>query len=74
MAKKIIEMSNIVKRYFVDTPNELEVLHGVSLEVYEGEFLAIVGQSGSGKSTIMNMIGALDRPTEGRYMLDGLDM
>lgn len=74
MAKKIIEMSNIVKRYFVDTPNELEVLHGVSLEVYEGEFLAIVGQSGSGKSTIMNMIGALDRPTEGQYILDGLDM
>lgn len=67
-------MNNIVKRYFIGKPNELEVLHGVNLTVYEGEFVAVVGPSGSGKSTLMNMIGALDLPTEGQYKLDGFDM
>jgi len=70
----IIDMQNIVKRYFIGQPNELEVLHGIDMQVHEGEFVAIVGQSGSGKSTLMNVIGALDRPTEGEYMLDGVDM
>ncbi len=70
----IIDMHNIVKRYFIGQPNELEVLHGIDLKVREGEFVAIVGQSGSGKSTLMNMIGALDLPTEGSYTLDGVDM
>ena len=67
-------MNNIVKRYFIGKPNELEVLHGVNLKVYEGEFVAVVGPSGSGKSTLMNMIGALDLPTMGQYRLDGFDM
>ncbi len=67
-------MKDIVKRYYIGKPNELEVLHGVSLKVYEGEFVAIVGPSGSGKSTLMNVIGALDLPTSGQYYLDGLDM
>ena len=67
-------MQNIVKRYFIGKPNELEVLHGIDLKVYEGEFVAIVGQSGSGKSTLMNVIGALDLPTEGQYTLDDVDM
>ena len=70
----VIDMKNIVKRYFIGQPNELEVLHGVDMQVRRGEFVAIVGQSGSGKSTLMNMIGALDRPTEGEYTLDGVDM
>ena len=70
----IIDMNNIVKRYFIGKPNELEVLHGVNLKVYEGEFVAVVGPSGSGKSTLMNMIGALDLPTMGQYKLDGFDM
>lgn len=70
----IIDMKNIIKRYFIGQPNELEVLHGIDIQVHEGEFVAIVGQSGSGKSTLMNVIGALDRPTEGEYMLDGVDM
>ncbi len=72
--KLIIDMNNIVKRYFIGKPNELEVLHGINLKVYEGEFVAVVGPSGSGKSTLMNMIGALDLPTMGQYKLDGFDM
>ena len=72
--KNIIEMRNIVKRFYVGQPNELEILHGINLDVREGEFLSIVGESGSGKSTLMNMIGALDRPTSGSYFLDGMDI
>lgn len=72
--KPIIEMHNIIKRYFVGQPNELEVLHGVDLKIYPGEFVSIVGQSGSGKSTLMNVMGALDLPTEGEYVLDDIDM
>lgn len=74
MGKAVIELKDIYKRFYVGTPNELEVLKGISLEVQEGEFVAIVGASGSGKSTLMNIIGALDRPTEGGYVLDGVDV
>lgn len=70
----IIDMQGIVKRFYIDTPSELEILHGIDLKVYRGEFIAIVGASGSGKSTLMNIIGALDRPTEGSYHLDGVDV
>ncbi|MGI6404732.1 MAG: ABC transporter ATP-binding protein [Oscillospiraceae bacterium] len=71
MANKVIEMRDVVKKYYIGTPNELTILKGISMDVYQGEFLAIVGASGSGKSTLMNIIGALDRPTEGRYLLSG---
>ena len=71
--RRIIEMEGIVKKYFIGTENELSALKGVSLQVHEGEFVSIVGQSGSGKSTLMNIIGTLDRPTEGSYILDGVD-
>ena len=64
-------MCGIYKRFYVGEENELEILHGIDLDVYEGEFVSIVGASGSGKSTLMNLIGALDRPTEGSYILDG---
>ena len=74
MSKEIIHLENIVKRYFVGQPNELEILHGLDISIYEGEFVAIVGESGSGKSTLMNIIGALDRPTEGKYILDELEI
>jgi putative ABC transport system ATP-binding protein len=74
MEKNIIHMENIYKSFYVGTPNELEILHGLSFDVPEGQFLSVVGQSGSGKSTLMNLIGALDRPTGGSYILDGLDV
>jgi len=74
MAKTIIKLDNIVKKFYVGKPNELEILHGISLEVKEGEFVSIVGPSGSGKSTLMNMIGILDRPTSGSYILDDIDV
>lgn len=70
----IIKLENIVKKFYVGEPNELEILHGISLEVEEGEFVSIVGPSGSGKSTLMNMIGVLDRPTSGEYILDGINV
>ncbi len=70
----IIEARDIVKRYYIGKPNELEILHGISLTVREGEFVAIVGASGSGKSTLMNIIGVLDKPTEGSYILDNINV
>ena len=72
--KKIIDMKGIVKKFFIGTPNELAALGGVDIDVYEGEFVSIVGASGSGKSTLMNIIGSLDRPTEGTYYLDGINV
>ena len=54
--------------------NEVRALDGVSLTIEKGEFLAIVGQSGSGKSTFMNMLGLLDIQTDGTYLLDGIDV
>ena len=67
----LIQMNHIIKRFFIGQPNELEILHGIDLNVDRGEFLSIVGASGSGKSTFMNVIGALDRATLGSYILDG---
>lgn len=76
MAEKrtIIDLKGIVKRFYIGMPNELEILHGIDLKVREGEFVSIVGSSGSGKTTMMNIIGILDRATEGSYVLDGVDV
>ena len=72
--KVLIEMKNIIKKYYIGEPNELEILHGINLKIYEGEFVAIVGESGSGKSTLMNIIGVLDKATDGEYYLDGINI
>jgi putative ABC transport system ATP-binding protein len=74
MSKEIIHLENIVKRFFIGQPNELEILHGLNISIREGEFVSIVGESGSGKTTLMNIIGALDRPTDGSYILDTVDI
>lgn len=70
----MIHASQIVKRFNIGTENEIEILHGIDLNVKKGEFVSIVGTSGSGKSTLMNIIGLLDKPTEGAYILDGIDV
>lgn len=69
--KFVIDIQKITKKYFMGSENELTVLKGIDLQVKSGEFVALVGASGSGKSTLMNIIGTLDKPTEGKYLLDG---
>ena len=67
-------MKDIVKSFYIGTPNQLNILKGINITVEEGEFVSIVGSSGSGKSTLMNIIGALDRATSGSYILDGTNI
>ena len=69
----LIELRDIYKIYYMGD-EEVHANDGISLTIYKGEFVAIVGKSGSGKSTLMNIIGALDVPTEGEYYLDGQDV
>ena len=71
---ELLNLKNITKSYYIGQPNELEILHGISVTINKGEFAAIVGQSGSGKSTLMNVIGLLDKPTSGEYFLNGADI
>ena len=68
----LVELRHIYKIYS-DGDSEIRALDDVSLKIEENEFVAIVGQSGSGKSTCMNIIGCLDVPTSGTYMLNGVD-
>ncbi|MCE1252085.1 MAG: ABC transporter ATP-binding protein [Anaerolineae bacterium] len=69
----MIEVDDIQKIYGVGDA-EVAALAGVSLKIYQGEFVAIMGPSGSGKSTLMNILGCLDRPTTGKYILDNEDV
>ncbi|MBP9490390.1 MAG: ABC transporter ATP-binding protein [Aliarcobacter sp.] len=71
--KTIIEFKNIVKTYGV-ADAQTHALNGVNLSIKEGEFVAIMGASGSGKSTAMNMIGCLDKPTSGEYLFNGINV
>ena len=70
----LIELRDVFKIYGEGLESEVRALDGVSLAVERGEFVAIVGQSGSGKSTMMNVLGCLDIPTRGDYFLDGTDV
>lgn len=74
MSNTVIDMKDIIKKYYIGQPNELQILNGMTLKIFEGEFVSIVGESGSGKSTLMNIIGLLDKQTSGEYFLDGLDV
>ena len=69
----VIRLENVYKTYDLGEI-QVQALRGVSLEIRAGEFVAVMGPSGSGKSTVMNILGCLDRPTKGRYFLDGVDV
>ena len=70
----LIQLNDVYKIYGEGMESEVRALDGVSLEIDRGEFVAVVGQSGSGKSTMMNVLGCLDIPTKGDYILDGVDV
>ena len=69
----VIQLDDIHKTYHTGE-FDVHAVRGVSLAIHQGEFVAVMGASGSGKSTLMNILGCLDRPTGGRYSLDGVDV
>ncbi len=70
---RLIQIDHLAKTYMLGEV-EVHALRGVTLEIRRGEFVAIMGASGSGKSTFMNILGCLDKPTKGSYVLDGIDV
>src|SRR5215471_2662571 len=71
--QSIIHLDNIRKSYFMGS-HSLEVLKGISLDILKNEYVALMGPSGSGNSTLMNILGCLDTPTSGTYVLNGKDV
>lgn len=74
MERKVIIEVNALKKDFHIGEVTVHALKGIDLKIMEGEFVAIMGTSGSGKSTMLNILGCLDKPTAGNYFLDGIDM
>ena len=74
MSKTLLEVTDLEKSYPTGTGGRLEVLRGVSFTVDRGEVVAVVGESGTGKSTLLHMLGALDRPNKGIVRYDGHDI
>lgn len=72
--KNVIELRDIHKTYQTGGGQSVHALRGVSLDFREGESVALMGSSGSGKSTMMNLLGCLDRPSSGTFLLDGIDV
>jgi putative ABC transport system ATP-binding protein len=73
MGSKILEIQNLKREFRMGT-EVVRALKGVSFDVMAGEFLTIMGSSGSGKTTMLNILGCLDKPTDGKYLLDGVDI
>lgn len=69
----IIQLENLFKSYFLGK-EEIPVLKDINLKVFKSEYVALMGPSGSGKSTLMNILGCLDSPTQGKYLLNGIDV
>ena len=72
--KPIVKTIGLKKTYNPGTEKAVDALHGIDLEIFPGEFVAIIGQSGSGKSTMLNILGALDVPTAGEVWIDGTEI
>ncbi|MCR4418140.1 MAG: ABC transporter ATP-binding protein [Ignavibacteria bacterium] len=72
--KVLINAIEIKKSYVIENKNRLEVLKGISLEIYENEILEIVGASGAGKSTLLHILGTIDKPDEGKIYFYGQDL
>lgn len=70
----LIEVQSLTKIYYLDRNNSVTALDQVSLQIEPREFVAIMGPSGSGKSTFMHILGCLDKPTQGKYFLEGIDV
>ena len=73
MTKRILDITEL-KRSFIVGSETVHALKGVSFTIDAGEFVTIMGSSGSGKTTMLNILGCLDKPTEGKYLLDGVDV
>ena len=71
--KPVLQLDDVHKTYQTGEV-EVKAVRGVSVEIHQGEFVALMGASGSGKSTMMNILGCLDRPSHGKYYLDGIDV